>query len=83
MCLLGRYRKVKLEIFIKKWKRKQVNIIFPRGENLQSSGKVLWEQKEKKPNMTWMVEVKQQLSQKVNVVNKLVVMNEELMKVVA
>ena len=33
--------------------------------------------------MTWMVEVKQQLSQKVNVVNKLVVMNEELMKVVA
>lgn len=33
--------------------------------------------------MTWMVEVKQQLNQKVNVVNKLVVMNKELMKVVA
>lgn len=55
----------------------------PKRGKLQSSGKVLWEQKEKKPNMTWMVEVKQQLSQKVNVVNKLVVMNEELMKVVA
>ena len=43
----------------------------------------IWEQKERNSNMTWMVEVKQQLSQNVNVVNKLVVINEELMKVVA